>query len=87
MKKQRGYGELLFGVLLLVGIVGFSMAIVFPLSYSSCHSRWERSGMAGVSWGPIQGCLVKMPDGRWLPADRIREMDIPKTPSQDTPSR
>lgn len=78
MKKQRGYisdGQM------MAMFVAASVALVvigFVLDAWACHSKWERSGMAGVSYGPIQGCLVKMPDGRWLPAERIREIDIPK---------
>ena len=48
---------------------------------AACKSKWLRSGMADVTWGPIQGCLVRLPDGRWLPEERIREIDIPRVPA------
>ena len=57
-------------------ITAVCLAIGWWISWAKCHSQWEHSGMTAISWGPIQGCLVKLPDGRWLPADRIREIDI-----------
>jgi hypothetical protein len=47
-------------------------------NWSACHAKWDRANMVSVEWGPIQGCMVKLPDGRWLPEERIREFDIPK---------
>jgi hypothetical protein len=77
MKHQRGETALLaLGLLSIVAVV----IIGFILENASCKSKWERSGMAGVMWGPIQGCLVKLPDGRWLPEERIREIEIPREP-------
>jgi hypothetical protein len=43
-----------------------------------CHARWDDSGVVSVSYGPLKGCMVKLPDGRTLPADSLREIDIPK---------
>jgi len=58
------------------------LCIVFLVGYFiyapwSCHSRWDESKLQ-ASWGPVKGCLVKLPDGRWLPEDRLREIDIKK---------
>lgn len=39
----------------------------------SCESRWQRSGFE-VSWGPIQGCLIKK-DGKWIPDKNYRDLD------------
>jgi hypothetical protein len=43
----------------------------------ACHARWERSGMP-TSWGLFQGCLVRMPDGRWLPERALRDIELGK---------
>jgi hypothetical protein len=74
MKKQRGDSE----VGLTLGGTAILLIIYAIFAAMSCHSKWGRAGMADVSWGPIQGCMVKMPDGRWLPEERIREIDLPK---------
>lgn len=50
------------------------------ISNASCKAAWAQSGLA-TSWGPIQGCLVQTPSGRWLPEDRARETDLePREP-------
>lgn len=74
MHRQCGFGEFVASVATLV--VAFIAYVI--LGNWSCHSQWARSGMIDISWGPVQGCLVKLPDGRWLPEDRIREIDIPR---------
>jgi hypothetical protein len=77
MKRQRGDAAVfIVSVLFIVGVV----IVGFIIENATCKSKWERSGMAGVTWGPIQGCLVKLPDGRWLPEERIREIEIPREP-------
>ena len=60
-----------------VSIVGLIVCFVAYLIFGSwqCSSQWSRSGLA-TSWGPIQGCVVELPDGRWIPADRVREIEI-----------
>ena len=78
MKNQRGYAfiVLLIMVCILILLVGIWIDSV------SCHSKWDNADMAAVSYGPIKGCMVKLPDGRWLPADRMREIDLPKRDSK-----
>lgn len=71
LHNERGDAELTASVIVLVVcLVGWAI-----IASASCSSRWARSGMP-TSWGPVQGCLVKLPDGRWLPDERIREVDI-----------
>lgn len=60
-----------FGILFVI-FVGVAF-----LSRATCYSRWERSGMP-ASWGVIQGCIVEVEKGRWLPEDRVREIEIPR---------
>ena len=67
-------GSELFASLVVILVFGLGSC---AYSSVSCESRWEHSNMAST-WGPIKGCLVKLPDGRWLPEDRVREIDIPK---------
>jgi hypothetical protein len=60
-------------ILMLVAMIA---VVVFALymSRATCFAEWERSGMK-VEWAPIQGCVLQLPDGTWLPADRFREVD------------
>lgn len=70
-RKVAGDAELWYCIAVIaVMLIG---ALVFS-SYR-CSSRWAMSGLS-TSWGPMQGCLVKMPDGRWIPDDRVRDIDI-----------
>lgn len=76
MKKQRGEGggEFIFVILFLLG--WWLVSIVW--GRVACHSKWDHAGMSAISYGPIKGCMVQLPDGRWLPEINIREIDIPK---------
>lgn len=73
MRNQKGWGELI--VFIFVALLLGSIAMV--LDCFSCSSRWSGSGL-GTSWGPIQGCVVIFPDGRRIPADNVRDIEIPK---------
>lgn len=56
----------LFVVLLLTG--------AYAMDAEQCHSQWSKSGMLST-YGPIQGCLIQMPDKTWIPADRYRNVN------------
>lgn len=75
MKKQKGFLEVVVsGIMLLVICLG-----MLAMMKWECTSKWEQSGLP-VQWGPIKGCLVQVPTGRWLPAETIRELDIKVEP-------
>lgn len=63
--------ELKFYAILMV----ITVVIGSVIGNASCKSRWSDSGFP-VTWGPIQGCKVQTPSGRWLPEDRVRETDL-----------
>lgn len=46
----------------------------FVYKYFQCHSKAKTQGLE-CSWGPIQGCMVKMQDGTWMDYDRLRYME------------
>jgi len=69
--KQRGNSSIFFPVTLIIIVIACS----FALEKASCTSKWEDSGMA-TRWGPIKGCVVQVPNGKWLPEDVIREIDL-----------
>lgn len=81
--RQRGYAEPVFVFISVVCAVLIGGALW--LSSASCSAAWSKSGMA-TSWGPIQGCLVQTPSGRWVPAERVREIDLePRKPAAEIP--
>lgn len=78
--KQRGYGEIemilyVFGWCIILCVIVGGM---FVLGWYECHVKYDRAGMADVTYGPVEGCMLKLPDGRWLPSDRIREVELPR---------
>lgn len=72
--KQRGYTDLIVNLILLGIVAAVIVGALFAKPFA-CHAKWSRSGMQS-SWGPLQGCVVRMPDGRWIPEERVREIDI-----------
>jgi len=56
----------------IIGI-GFVMGSIIGLF--SCSAQWSRSGY-DYSYGPVKGCVVHI-NGRWIPADNVREIDKP----------
>jgi hypothetical protein len=55
---------------LFAGIIGLAILVA---SYK-CQAKWELSGFTS-SYGPWQGCLIRMANGVWIPAENYR--DIP----------
>lgn len=70
-KSQKGNIETKATVLLAAIII----ALCLILESCTCSSRWSKSGMM-TSWGPVQGCLVKTEGNKWIPEDRVREVDV-----------
>jgi hypothetical protein len=63
MREVLGYLAVLFILFIILAFI----------SAASCESAWSKSGFE-TSWGPVQGCLIKMPDGRWIPDESYREI-------------
>ena len=38
-----------------------------------CESQWKKSGMV-YEYGLIQGCMIRLKDGTWIPAKSYREV-------------
>ena len=75
--KQRGGSN----VELLSALICFTLfcAVIFAIGaafdHAACSGKWEDSGLK-TKWGPVKGCIVQWPDGRWLPEDVLREVKI-----------
>lgn len=81
--KQRGSTDAI-GILAYLILMVIVVAISWFFKSWSCSSKWEYSGMQ-TSWGPVKGCLVQTPNGYWIPAERIREVDLtPRTDEKPT---
>lgn len=70
MIRQHGEGSFLIMLVIFFLMLG----VVSCVDRATCHASWAKSGFA-TSWGPFQGCLVQLPDGRWIPENRVREID------------
>jgi hypothetical protein len=75
--KNRGSAELEIFIWFILFVLFLGGSALF--NYLGCKSQWERSGLQ-CDWRPIQGCMVQLPDGRWLPSSKIREIDINPKP-------
>lgn len=73
---MSGYNKAQMAVALVA--IALILLVWFAVEAWACHSKWGRAGMAAVSYGPIQGCMVQLPDGRWFPEGRVREIDVQK---------
>lgn len=60
-------------VTLLIAVGAF--ALYCGAGALECTAKWGQSGLR-TSFGPIQGCLVETQPGRWLPEDRVRDIDL-----------
>lgn len=77
-KSQRGWMDLIASVIIFVVVV----AIMLVLSSMKCDNQWKLSGLRS-DWAPIQGCLVEVRPGIWVPDERVREMDVTPNPTVD----
>lgn len=64
----------LLAIILLMFFCAFILlGIGMKLDQVGCQSRREKSGF-DVSWGVMQGCLIRLANGKWIPEDRYREI-------------
>lgn len=75
--RQRGNSTMFFTVMIFVALISGSLA----LDSASCTSKWEDSGFA-TRWGPIKGCVIQVPSGKWLPENVVREVDLNAAPKE-----
>lgn len=56
---------------LILGLFVISIAIFMVLANYECHIKAKSLGFE-CSWGPVQGCIVTLPDGTKVPLDQYR---------------
>jgi len=62
------------GIAILLAMAVLIVLGALALGSAKCRTSWALSGLR-ADWGPVQGCVVQLPDGRWLPASAIRDVD------------
>lgn len=67
-RNQRGSGEILFAIFLVVFIIFGGLY----LDSVSCKSKWEGSGFPS-SWTFLGGCKIYV-DDKWIPENNYREI-------------
>lgn len=72
MRRQKGDAHLFFVFGVIFGIL---LLVASCSSLVSCKASWGKSGL-NTSWGFFQGCLVEVEPGRWIPEDKVREIDV-----------
>ena len=65
--------ESLFSGISALLVTAVLLAGIFYLAKLECSQRWENSGME-YEYGVIQGCVIQLKDGRWVPAENYREL-------------
>lgn len=55
----------------IITLVLFAGTVIF--NSIACDAKWETSGFK-TTYGPIKGCLIRLPDGRWIPEENYREI-------------
>ena len=65
--------EWIITILIVVGLVIFS---TFTIGFNTYKCR-TKAVMQELEWsyGPIQGCMVKQENGKWIDYDRLRYTD------------
>lgn len=53
----------------------FIVLITWPINAYQCRVRWEGSGLQSYYEFLGGGCFVQTAAGRWIPADRVREVN------------
>jgi len=62
------------GIFFMITIILFIICLPLLSSYFTCRNKAIMQGMEW-SYGPIQGCMVKQENGKWIDYDRLRYME------------
>lgn len=73
MTNSSPYTRRFFLTLAIAILLGLAAGLAH--GHVKCQSKWARSGLH-AEFGVFQGCLVRLPDGRWIPQENVRETDL-----------
>lgn len=68
------HNDALSTLVIYVAALFFLITGSLTISFIKCHSKASKQGYE-CSWGPIQGCMVKLKDGTWVDYSRLRIME------------
>lgn len=80
MIKEKMKGITVIEMVLIVAVVGI-LAAIFITPPFMCKAKWEQSGMAS-DFGYLKGCLVEVEPGRWIPSNRVRDLEVRVKPNR-----
>lgn len=72
---SRGDWMVPFVAMVVVGVLFMLVSLcgIFWNSYI-CESKWKASGMKS-EYSVINGCMLEVTPGKWIPSDRYRSVD------------
>jgi len=70
MSEWKEIGLMLGAAALIVAVLGTGL---YFANRAECLNRWQDSGME-ASFGFFEGCRIRLPDGRRIPAENYREL-------------
>lgn len=73
--------ELLASLFVLAVVIVLIALIGWPINAYQCRVRWEGSGLESRYQFLAGGCFVKTAAGRWIPSDRVREVNPNDAPA------
>jgi hypothetical protein len=74
MSEWKEIGVILGAPVLIVAVLAAVLLTgLYFANRAECLSRWQDSGME-ASFGFFEGCRIKLPDGRRIPAENYREL-------------
>ena len=69
MDKTDAAAVMAFFLILAAALLG----AILLVSSEQCESQWGKSGMV-YEYGLIQGCMIRLKDGTWIPEKSYREV-------------
>lgn len=78
--------ELAASLITLVLGAAIIVLVTWPIAAYHCRVSWEGSGMQS-RYQFLGGCFVQTAAGRWIPSDRVREVNPNDAPVAPTPTR
>ena len=73
--------ELLVSLIALLLFFALVVLISWPINAYQCRVRWEGSGLQSRYQFLGGGCFVQTAAGRWIPSDRVREVNPNDAPA------
>ena len=70
MSEWKEVGAILGAAVLIVAVLA---TVLYFANRAKCLNQWQGSGME-ASFEVLEGCRIRLPDGRRIPAENYREL-------------